>query len=196
MKRIAALFASKREAYVAVSALFRCGFPLDDIGVAVRRGALVGRAIGEQALAAQSVQRHAYAAAFGALGGAIGLIAGAAAAMPVAKGPLVSLGIVFALAIAAIGIAIGAAAGCVVGDHSGLSLARQAAGGDKASDDGFLVTVDADGTQAEQALAAIRAVSPLDVDVRSASWASEHGPEIDPAIAARFRRILDEREER
>ena len=198
MKKIAALFASRRDAYTAVSALFRCGFPLDDIGVAVKEGALAGYVVGEQAVQIQSVQSNAFAAAIGALGGVLGLIAGAAGAMPLFKGPLVALGVFFALAIAAVGIAVGIAAGRLIGQRDGLQLARQAAGEGavRARSDGFLVTVEADGPHAERALVAIRGTRPLDLSVDSAARTSGQGVELDPAIERLLGGFLDRSDER
>ena len=197
MKRIAALFASRRDAYTAVSALFRCGFPLDDIGVSVKKGALASYVLGEQALQIQSVQSSAFAAAIGALGGVLGLIAGAAGAMPLFKGPLVALGVFFALAMAAVGIAVGVAAGRLIGQRDGLILARQATGesGEPARQDGFLVTVEADGAHAERALVAIRGTRPLDLSVDSAAQAATQSVDLDPAIERLLGGFLDRSDE-
>ena len=194
MKKIAALFASRRDAYAAVSALFRCGFALDDIGVCVKEGALRGYVVGEQALQIQSVQSNAFAGALGALGGVLGLIAGAAGTTPLFHGSLVPLGVLLALAMAAVGVAVGVAAGRLLGQRDGLMLARQAAGASAAPvrEDGFLVTVEADGAYAERALVAIRSTRPLDLNVDSAARAASQRVDLDPAIERWLEGFLDQ----
>lgn len=200
MKTIMALFASQQDAYRAISALFRLGFPLDDIRLSFEAGALTRYLVGEQAQRTKSIQSNAFAFAVGALGGVLGLILGLAGAVALTgSNPMLIVGPLLALASALMGAGLGAAAGRLIGERDGEMLARQAAGSGAAGyySDGFRVAVDATESSANAVLDAIRAANPVTFSV-GRSPRRERAQDVlvaDSALEERISRFLDSRDE-